>query len=245
MFRRFGHFVLNILVPLLCRVNVVGREYIPQQGPFLLVANHLSWTDPPLMVYLIPRELNLTGLVAVAHRNDFILGAIMDWWDVIWVRRGGSDREALHQSLETLASGRPVGVAPEGTRSNTGALIEGKTGITYLALKANVPILAVSLAGTDKVVSRLKRLRRGSVQATFSPPFILPRRGEGSRREHMGYCTDLIMTRLASTLPESYRGVYAGHPLIDYWEHLDAHGLSDRPEWKRELVQKAQEATPV
>jgi 1-acyl-sn-glycerol-3-phosphate acyltransferase len=237
LFHRFGHFVLNILVPLLCRVRVVGRENLPKQGPFLLVANHLSWVDPPLVAYLIPRELGLTGLAALAHRNDFFLGAIMERWGVIWVRRGGSDREALRQTLHTLASGRPVGVAPEGTRSKTGGLIEGKTGITYLALKAEVPIVALSLAGTDKAVSSLKRLRRGTIRATFSPPFVLPRRSDRSRREYMEYCTDLIMTRLASNLPESYRGVYTGHPLIEYWEQLDASGKANQLESKRQLVQ--------
>jgi 1-acyl-sn-glycerol-3-phosphate acyltransferase len=238
-FRRFGHFALKILVPLLCRVEVRGREYIPKRGPFLLVANHLSWVDPPLVVYLIPRDLGLTGLAAVAHRDDFLLGAIMEYWGVIWVRRGGSDREALRQSLDTLASGLPVGVAPEGTRSDTGALIEGKTGITYLALRASVPILPLSLAGTDQVVSRLKRLRRGRVQAAFSLPFLLPPRGGAPRREYMEYCTDLIMTRLASNLPQPYLGVYADHPLIEYWKFLDASGKADQPEWKRGLTLSA------
>lgn len=237
MFRRFGYLVLKILVPMLARVRVAGREYLPEQGPFLLVVNHLSSADPPMVAYLIPRELGLIGLAAIAHRNDFIIGSIMYQWGMIWVRRGGSDREALRQTLSTLAGGRPVGVAPEGTRSDTGALIEGKTGITYLALKADVPILALSLAGTDKVGASLKRLRRATIQATFSRPFVLPHRGDGPRREYLQYCTDLIMTRLASNLPESYRGVYNDHPLTEYWIHLDASGRADRPAWRRDLAQ--------
>jgi 1-acyl-sn-glycerol-3-phosphate acyltransferase len=149
------------------------------------------------------------------------------------VRRGEGDRAALRAALNVLESGRPLGVAPEGTRSRTGGLIEGKTGTTFLALKAQVPILPIALAGTDKVFPRLRRLRRTTVQIRIAPAFTLPPVGDGPRREHLQYCTDLIMARLASMLPESYRGVYARHPLIPYWEQLDAAGTADRPEWVR------------
>jgi 1-acyl-sn-glycerol-3-phosphate acyltransferase len=236
VFYEFGYVVMKILRRLVCRLDVVGREHIPEQGPFLLTANHLGAADPPIVMYLIPSRLRITGMAARAHRTDPFLGWGMDRWGVIWVRRGIGDREALRQSLDVLSAGRPLGVAPEGTRSRTGALIEGKTGITFLALKASVPILPISLAGSEQVFRKLRRLRRATVCATISTPFRLPPRGDASRTEHMDYCTDLIMTRLASRLPESYRGVYTGHPLIAYWKELDASGKADRPEWVREAV---------
>jgi 1-acyl-sn-glycerol-3-phosphate acyltransferase len=152
------------------------------------------------------------------------------------VRRGESDRRALREALDVLASGRPLGVAPEGTRSRTGGLIEGKTGATFLALKAEVPILPVGLAGSDQVFPNLRRLRRYTVEARIGAAFMLPPQGEGPRKEHISYCTELIMARLASLLPESNRGVYACHPLIAYWEQLDAAGSAHQPEWRRDLV---------
>lgn len=239
MFYTIFHLVMTIYVRLICRADVAGREHIPQQGPFLVIANHLSSTDPPLTVSLIPRRLRMAGMAAMAHRNDFFIGWVLDKAGAIWVRRGQSDRQALRRSLDLLATGRPLGLAPEGTRSDTGALIEGKTGAAFLARKANVPILPLAFAGTEKVFPGLRRLRRAAVQVRISPAFFLPPRGDGPRSEHTRYCTDLIMTRLASNLPEPYRGVYAGHPLIAYWEQLDASGLSDRPEWKPELGQQS------
>lgn len=234
MFHRLVHLFLSIYVRLICRRNVTGREHIPESGPFLLIANHLSTVDPPLVFSQIPPRLKMTGMAAMAHRKDFFIGWMMDRAGAVWVRRGQSDRQALRQALDVLASGRPFGVAPEGTRSRTGGLIEGKTGATFLAIKAGVPIVPVVVHGAEKVFPSLHRLRWAKVYVKFSPPFRLPPRNGGPRAEHIQYCTDLIMTRLASMLPEAYRGVYAGHPLIAYWEQLDASGASDRPEWRRE-----------
>jgi 1-acyl-sn-glycerol-3-phosphate acyltransferase len=235
VFYRMAYLLVKIYVRLICRRNVRGREHIPERGPFLIVTNHLTSVDPPLVLSVMPMRLRMTGMAAMKHRKDFFVGWLMDRAGAIWVRRGESDRRALRQALDVLASGRPLGIAPEGTRSKTGALIEGKTGTAFLALRAGVPLLPVVVYDTEKVYPSLRRLRRASVHARFSPLFFLPPRGDGPRNEHMQYCTDLIMTRMASMLPEAYRGVYAGHPLIAYWEQLDANGAADRPEWKREL----------
>jgi 1-acyl-sn-glycerol-3-phosphate acyltransferase len=232
VFYRLVYLIVGIYARLICRLRVVGREYIPKQGPFLVITNHLSSADPPLVVNIMPVNLGMTGMAAMKHRRDFFIGWMMDRAGAIWVRRGEADREALRQALDALASGRPVGLAPEGTRSKTGALIEGKSGVAFLALKAGVPILPIALQGTDKVFPRLRRLRRATVQARVAPLFWLPLRNDGSRGEHLQYCTDLIMTRLASMLPEAYRGVYSDHPLIAYWEQLDVSGTADRPEWQ-------------
>jgi 1-acyl-sn-glycerol-3-phosphate acyltransferase len=232
---RIGYLIAIIYARLICRRNVIGREHLPKQGPFLIVTNHLSSVDPPFVISMIPIGLRMTGMAAMAHRNDFFIGWLMDRAGAIWVRRGEPDRKALRQALDVLASGRPLGVAPEGTRSKTGALAEGKTGAAFLAIKAGVPIVPIVVYGTEKVFPSLRRLRRATVQARFSPPFRLPARGGGLRGDHTQYCTDLIMARLASMLPEAYRGVYVDHPLIAYWDHLDASGRSDCPEWMQDL----------
>jgi 1-acyl-sn-glycerol-3-phosphate acyltransferase len=229
------YVIAKIYVRLICRYNVTGREHIPQQGPFILIINHLSSVDPLLIYGLIPPRLNLTGLAAMKHRNDFIIGWAINQVGAIWVRRGEVDRRALRLSLDALAAGRPLALAPEGTRSKTGALIEGKSGAAYLAIRSGAPVLPSVAWGTEKVFPGLKRLRRQRVPVRFETPFYLPPRGDASRTEHVEYCTDLIMTRMASMLPEAYRGVYAGHPLIAYWEQLDAEGRAAHPEWKRWL----------
>lgn len=233
VFYRLAYFFVSLYARLLCRRVVVGRENIPHQGPFLVVSNHLGSMDPPLVVSLFPARLGLVGMAAMAHRKDFFVGWLLDKAGAVWVRRGEADREALRQALRVMESGRPLGIAPEGTRSRTGALIQGKSGATYLALKAGVPILPVAIAGTEKVFPTWRRFRRPTVHVKIGPLFYLPSRGDARRSQHTAYCDDLIMTRLASMLPEAYRGYYAGHPLIAYWEKLDAEGASERPAWVR------------
>jgi 1-acyl-sn-glycerol-3-phosphate acyltransferase len=220
---------------LVCRLKITGQEHIPAQGPFIVVLNHLSAIDPLLLFGLMPARLEMAGMAAMSHRNDFFIGWVVNHAGAIWVRRGKVDRRALREALEALASGRPIGLSPEGTRSKTGALIEAKKGTAFLAIRSGAPILPGGVYNTEKVFPSLRRLRRATVPLKFAPAFFLPPRGDGPRNEHLEYCTALIMARIASLLPEAYRGVYADHPLIAYWEELDASGRSTHPEWKREL----------
>jgi 1-acyl-sn-glycerol-3-phosphate acyltransferase len=233
---RIVHLSVRILSRFLCRLVVTGREHIPERGPFLVALNHLSSVDPILLYAQMPVRLRMAGMAAMAHRYDWFIGRWMDYGGAVWVRRGEIDRRALREALDALAAGRPLGLAPEGTRSKTGALIEGKKGAAFLALRSEAPILPVVVYGTEKVLPNLRRLRRMTIPMIYAPAFSLPPRGDGPRSEHVQYCTDLIMARLASMLPEAYRGVYIGHPLIPYWEQLDASGRAAHPEWKREIV---------
>ncbi|HEY4689615.1 MAG TPA: lysophospholipid acyltransferase family protein, partial [Anaerolineae bacterium] len=116
-------------------------------------------------------------------------------------------RDALRIALNELAHGTSFGIAPEGTRSRTGALLEGKTGAAYLATRARVPIVPSVVWGTEKIKHNLRRFKRTPVCIRVGEPFRLPegRADSDKLREY----TDLIMRRLASMLPPEYRGVYA------------------------------------
>jgi 1-acyl-sn-glycerol-3-phosphate acyltransferase len=107
-------------------------------------------------------------------------------------------------------------IAPEGTRSRTGALIEAKPGVSYLATKLNRPIVPVALTGTeDKALfGNLKRLRRAHITVTAGPAFTLPPLPRQNRDEALQRYTDEIMCHIAALLPERYRGVYANHPRL-------------------------------
>ena len=189
------------------RAVVIGADNIPSSPPYLLVTNHLSAFDIPLLSSVFPHPIR--AMAAIEHRSNPLFAPILGASGAIWVRRGEVDRHALRESLAVLERGEVLGLAPEGTRAGEShALQEGKAGAAYVATRADVPIIPVGIAGTEKIKRDLLRLRRPRVQITIGEPFHLPESGH-VRSEKLRTYTDMIMRHIAELLPEAYRGVYA------------------------------------
>lgn len=199
-------FSLRLFVRLIARVEVEGLENLQQEGAYIGAFNHLSSFDPLIAFVLQPLH-PVTIFAAIEHRNDFIMGRMIDRLGAIWIHRDGLDRGALRIALNELACGTVLGVAPEGTRSDTGGLIKGKTGAVYLATRANVPIVPAVLWGTEKIKHNVRRFKRTSIHVRIGEAIRLPE-GRAGTKELRAY-TDLLMRRLAAMLPPEYRGVYA------------------------------------
>ena len=108
-------------------------------------------------------------------------------------------------------------IAPEGTRSKTEALQEGKMGVAFLASKSGYPVLPVALIGTEDraMVENLKHFRRSKIVVKGGDPFYIETlQRQGHREEAMREATDEIMCHIGAMLPEKYRGVYAEHPRL-------------------------------
>jgi 1-acyl-sn-glycerol-3-phosphate acyltransferase len=191
---------------LLTRTTIRGLENLPPRGPYIVVTNHLSAIDPPLILASIPTCI--TVFAADTHRHELFVGELMNALGAIWVRRGEVDRESLRSALDVLTAGGVIGMAPEGTRSRTGGLLEGKIGAAYLANRADVPLVPVALAGTDVGLPSVFRLTRPRLTVTFGKPFRLPNANPRADRQQLQAHTELIMRTLAAMLPEKLRGVY-------------------------------------
>jgi 1-acyl-sn-glycerol-3-phosphate acyltransferase len=203
---RVLRFIAAVIVKLTSRLESVGLENLPEKPPYLLVTNHLSVIDLPLLLLLVPHTIR--AFAANKHRSNPLYGPILEAADTVWVRRGEMDRQALRKALKVLERGEVLGVAPEGTRANeTHALQEGKAGAAYLAARADVAIVPVGITGTEKISQHILRLRRTRVRVVFGKAFRLPKTGHMRGRQLQEY-TDLIMHRIAELLPEAYRGVY-------------------------------------
>lgn len=134
----------------------------------------------------------------------------------IFIDRFNPDIKAMRKIIDLMEQGHLLVIAPEGTRSRVGSMIEGKPGASYLAAKLERPIVPVALAGTeDKVIlGNLKRLRRSRVIVRAGPSFSLQPLPKQDRDEVLKQYTDEIMCRIAALLPEKYHGVYKGHPRL-------------------------------
>jgi 1-acyl-sn-glycerol-3-phosphate acyltransferase len=147
--RRWGHAcVRNARIDL----RVTGGERLTSGETYLVMSNHQSLYDIPVLFCVAGPNLRMIGKKELFRVPIF--GGALEASGFIAIDR--SNRNAAIRSLQRardlLASGTHVWIAPEGTRSPTGALLPFKKGAFYLALEARLPILPVTLRGTRDVL---------------------------------------------------------------------------------------------
>ena len=207
LFRRFFQFVCRVVVFLCTKAAIRGLENYPRRGPALVVINHLGDPDAVLAMAALPDFPEVIGKIEL--RDILVLRLVMDMLGIIWVHRGQSDRRALSAALEAFRQGRRVIIAPEGRESVSGALEAGTEGAAFLALRGGVPVVPVTITGSEfrRIENNLKKLLRTPVTVTVGKPFVLPQ--QSRRQDALREGTRLIMERLARQLPPEYRGFYA------------------------------------
>jgi 1-acyl-sn-glycerol-3-phosphate acyltransferase len=198
--------IVGFLLRVLSRLEIQGLEDVPAEGPYLLITNHLHWLDPPVLGVAFPHRAHI--FAAEKWENHWLLGPFLRSMDAIFVNRGEVDRKALRQALAILEGGGVLGLAPEGTRSKTGAMQRGRSGAAYMAYRTGARLVPVVVTGQQNVFSSLRRLRRAKVQVVFGPPFAPPPvEGKASAAQVHDFA-EAIMYHLAAMLPPEYRGVY-------------------------------------
>jgi 1-acyl-sn-glycerol-3-phosphate acyltransferase len=185
--------------------RVEGLEHFPASGPAILMINHIAFVDPIVVLACLPR--NIVPMAKIEVYEYPIVGIFPKLWEVIPVRRGEVDREALRRALEVLRAGEVILVAPEGTRHPS--LQEGKEGVAYLASRSGAPVIPVAVEGTRgfPAVNPLRWLQPGAV-VRLGPPIRFRATSERPGREELRKMTDEAMYVLAAMLPEARRGVY-------------------------------------
>lgn len=206
--------VVRFIMKLITDIEVHGVEKLPP-GNVIVAANHLGRLDTAVLLCIIDRE-DIIMPVAEKYRDHPLYGAIGRAANAIWLNRFEADYSALRQILERLKQGGMLVIAPEGTRSKTEALQEGKMGVAFLAGKSGYPVLPVALTGTEDrlIVQNLKRFRRSKITVTTADLMEVHLPPGKGREQAMRLATDEIMCRIAAVLPEKYRGVYADHPRL-------------------------------
>lgn len=207
--------LIRLIFNLIAHVEVRGYENLPKDGSFVIATNHLGIADVPIAFYALNRW-DLFVVIGEKWREVGLFRWVGKHINFIFIDRFNPDIKGLRKIISLMEEDNILVIAPEGTRSRTGALIEARPGVSYLATKLGRPIVPVGIVGTEDkyLINNLKKLRRSHITVTAGKPFLLPPLPRENRDEALKRYTDEIMCHIAALLPEKYRGVYADHPRL-------------------------------
>ena len=204
-------FICNLLkfgTNILCRIDKADLEKVPQSGPLISYANHIGSLEVPLVfAHLQPRVL--TAMVKAESWDNPLFHWLFNLWNLIPVRRGEVDLDAMRQSIKMIKDGYIFGISPEGTRSQDGKLLRAHPGIVPIALRSKAPLQAIAHWGVEDFSENVKGLRRTDFHIRVGKLFYLDTSGERVTGEVRQKMVDEMMYQLAKLLPEKYHGAYA------------------------------------
>ncbi|WP_375389243.1 lysophospholipid acyltransferase family protein [uncultured Amnibacterium sp.] len=195
---------------------VSGIENVPVRGPVILASNHVSVVDSLFLPLMLRRKVTFLA------KSDYFTGrgvkgfAIRTFMEGVGQlsidRSGGAASEAsLNAGVGVLRSGGVLGIYPEGTRSPSGKLYRGRTGVARMVLEAKVPVVPVAMFDTDKsmpIGKVIPRVRR--IGVVIGEPLDFSRfDGLEGDRFVLRSITDEIMVEIARLSGQEYVDVYA------------------------------------
>ena len=138
--------------------EINGIKNIPKKGPFIIAANHASYLDHMIIASNFVLRLNkkIHFLSKKEHFDSPFKAAWHRYAGAIPLDREKGGKEALEWAIKALKKGKIAAIHPEGTRTLTGKLQKGKTGIARLALAAKAPVLPIGLIGTFEILPKGK-----------------------------------------------------------------------------------------
>lgn len=197
----------RLFFSLVARIHVTGLENVPERGPLLVLGNHLSTIDAPLIMAFLPPGMRFVG------PGDFKLlfpaNLFLKWSGVIQVKRSNQlERSSLKRMTEVLTGGGKLGLFPEGGTWEK-SIFDAKPGAAYLSLTTGASILPIGLGGTYRAWYKVGRLQRPHLHINVGkvmPPVTAPDRSK--RTEALENATREIMQRIYDLLPAPDRAQY-------------------------------------
>jgi 1-acyl-sn-glycerol-3-phosphate acyltransferase len=187
LYHAFKDPFINPFFYLYLRGKVKGTEHIPKSGGFVVVSNHGSNFDPPLLSAAVQRP------VAYMAKEELfevpILKQAIELYGAYPVKRGAVDRNTIKAALAYLETGWGVGIFLSGTRTPDGKIVDPKPGAALIAAKAQVPLLPVCLWGTHSIEQKGKKLPQATPVTIRIGELILP--PTSTKRSELDRVTDI------------------------------------------------------
>jgi 1-acyl-sn-glycerol-3-phosphate acyltransferase len=203
----------------LYRVEVVGRERVPHEGPILFVGNHVGFLDGPMLPALAPRP---TSVLVKRELFRGLLGWFLRFIGHIPVTRHSGDRDALMAAVAILHAGGAVGIFPEGTRGR-GDVAAVQQGAAWLAQQGHARVVPVAFLGTRTTgasTGSVPRLRSRMV-VEFGDPISLAADPALTGRQRLVAATAEVRESLATHVRESQERHAVFLPEDDGWPVAD------------------------
>jgi 1-acyl-sn-glycerol-3-phosphate acyltransferase len=203
LFYYAANTAMKALLIALTRWQVEGKENVPRKGPLIVVANHMTYVDPPLLGASVPRRITFMAKQELFRPS--LMGIIVRAYGAFPIRRDKLDREALRYAFGLLNKGQVLGMFPEGKRSFPYHLQEMQPGTAFIAAHSGVPIIPVGISGSEQVKGLGFIVRRPRITVRIGRSFTLPS-GENNilNRPGLNQHSGLIMKRIAELLPRAY-----------------------------------------
>ncbi len=209
--------VAKALMTPVCRFlwefEVTGLENVPETGPAIMAPNHISVIDSFFLPTVLPRRISYVG--KAEYMDDWKTRYLFPALGMIPIDRSGgsASQRALDTAARILDNGELFGIYPEGTRSRSGFLHKGRTGVARLSMRTGAPIIPVGIRGTREIQPPDQPAPKPfmTVEINIGRP-IDPSRFRARDGEPLLYreITDELMFEIAQLSGQQYVHEYAG-----------------------------------
>jgi len=193
--------LLRFILVVVGRWKVTGRERFPRTGAVIVVSNHLSNADPPILAAALGKRH--IRYMAKHSLFKYPVGVITRLYGAFPVRRFDADMAALLNAERILRDGGVLGMFPEGTRSRTGIIGVPHPGTALIALRSGALVLPCAIDGTEQLSKPLSLLRKPCISVHIGEPIVVVKTRRPSEQQ-VSELTQDIFTAITAMLPAKY-----------------------------------------
>ena len=172
LFYYLARFPVNLFFMIFYGVRFYGRNHLPESGGVVLICNHQSHFDPPLLAAGLRRRLNFLARKSLFKFKPFAW--LIDMLDAIPLDKEGIGFAGIMESLKRLKNGEVVLVMPEGERTWDGKIAPFLQGSLLLALRTKSAILPAAISGCYEAFPRTQKFPMlwGRIRVVYGKPLL-------------------------------------------------------------------------